>query len=327
MSDPQQPQSQPPPPARADEARPVVLVVDDSPDVHRLLRARLRSEELDLLSAENGTDGFKQAGGAQPALILLDLDMPGVNGFETLRLLKADRATMQIPVIVLSGATGTEDKVTAFELGAVDYVTKPFEFTELRVRLRSALKMHQLIKMLAEKAQLDGLTGLWNRRYFEERWAEEVSRTSRKPRALSVAFIDVDHFKSVNDTYGHPAGDAVLQALAKLLRRETRQSDLPCRYGGEEFVLIMPDTPPDDATNLCERIRAALEATVWPRHPERRITASFGVAGAVGMPSVAAEAWVEQADKCVYASKKGGRNRVTSVDLSSAKPRLAGEAA
>jgi len=301
------------PPAEA--ARPSVLTIDESPDVHRLLKARLRTEDLDILSAGSGREGLAVARNRAPSIILLELDMSGTDGFEVLRQLKEDKTAIDIPVIILSGRQSSQDKVTAFDLGAVDYITKPFDLTELRARLRSALRVQQLVQMLAQKAQIDGLTGLWNRACFDRRWAEEVSRVERHARSLSVAIIDIDHFKSVNDTFGHPAGDAVIQGLAKILARECRTTDVACRYGGEEFALIMPDTAPQDAVTVCERIRRALEDTSWSRHPERRITASFGVAGCAGSGAASPSAWLEAADKNLYASKKGGRNRITIGDV------------
>ena len=293
-----------------EEATPIVLVIDDSPDVHRLLKARLRHEELVLVTASSGSDGLQHAKGSRPAIILLDLDMPDMDGFEVLRRLKDDSATHEIPIIVLSGLQSAQDKVTAFDLGAVDYITKPFNLTELRVRVRSALRMHRLVQMLAQRAHIDGLTGLWNRAHFNRRWEEEVAGCTRHQRPLSMAMIDVDHFKSINDTYGHPAGDAVLQGIGRILARESRQSDIACRYGGEEFALIMPDTTADDAMIVCERFRATLEQTSWPRHPERTVTVSIGLAGSSQAGALSAEQWIEVADANMYAAKQGGRNRV-----------------
>jgi len=299
-----------------DDSNPGVLVIDDSPDVHRLLKARLRHEELDLRAATSGQGGIAAAKEGKPAIILLDLDMPDMDGFEVLRVLKNDPATVQIPVIVLSGLQSAQDKVTAFDLGAVDYITKPFNLTELRVRVRSALKMHRLVQMLGQLAQVDGLTGLWNGAHFEARWADEVAGCQRHGRALSLAMIDVDHFKSINDTYGHPAGDAVLQGMARIVQRECRQEDVACRYGGEEFALIMPDTRPADALVVCERMRNALAEVVWPRHPERSITVSVGLAGSGGAAcTVSAPEWVEAADRSLYSAKKTGLNRVVMVEL------------
>ena len=146
-----------------DGGTPVVLVIDDSQDVHRLLKARLKREELEIASAMSGEEGIALAKKGAPSIVLLDLDMPGMDGFETLRRFKEDSDLRGVPVIVLSGLQSPHDKVTAFDLGAVDYVTKPFELTELRVRVRSALRIQQLMTMLAQRAQVDGLTGLWNR--------------------------------------------------------------------------------------------------------------------------------------------------------------------
>lgn len=191
---------------RHEEAQPVALVIDDSVDVHRLLRARLKPEGLELVQALSGPEGLTLAVSKPPSVVLLDLDMPEMDGFEVLRNLKENPATQHVPVIVLSGLQSPQDKVTAFDLGAVDYVTKPFDLTELRVRVRAALRLSQLLTMLSQRAQIDGLTGLWNRAHFDKRWPDEVSGCVRHGRALSMAILDMDHFKSVNDTYGHRPG-------------------------------------------------------------------------------------------------------------------------
>jgi diguanylate cyclase (GGDEF)-like protein len=298
------------------KAHPDVLVVDDSPDVHRLLRARLRAEELNLHSALSGREGLELARSLLPALVLLDLEMPGMDGFEVIRRLKDDSSTHETPIIVLSGLQSPQDKVTAFDLGAVDYITKPFDLMELRVRVRSALRIHSLLEMLAQRANIDGLTGLWNRAHFDSRWVEEVAEAARYGRALSLVMIDIDHFKSLNDNYGHPAGDVVLEGFAQIMQSGHRQSDIPCRYGGEEFAIIMPGTRPADALALCERIRESLAHICWPRHPERSCTASFGIAGADGTVSTTATQWLEAADRALYQSKQNGRNRATLIDLS-----------
>ncbi len=311
--------------ANLPDAPPVVLLIDDSIDVHRLFNARLRQENVQLVLAQSGREGLEIARTKNPSLILLDLTMPVMDGFEVLRCLKEDPATMHTPVIVVSATQSSQDKVTAFELGAVDYITKPFDMTELRVRVRSALRMHSLLNMLAQRAQIDGLSGLWNRAYFDSRMAEEVSGACRTGNPLALAMLDVDHFKSVNDTYGHPAGDAVLQALSAMLRTEARQTDVACRYGGEEFALIMRDTTAADAQHLCDRIRMKLESMVWPRHPERTITCSIGVSGIHGTAVIAPQALVEAADQNLYAAKRGGRNRVVVSEVP-ARPTLRREA-
>lgn len=309
-----EPQSQP--------DRPLVLVIDDSIDVHRLLTARLRSEAIELRCFESGLAGLEAARAHVPSTILLDLNMEGMDGFEVLRALKDSPRTSGIPVIVLSGLSNAHDKVTAFDLGAHDYVTKPFEFVELRVRVRAALRLDNLLRILATRAQVDGLSGLWNRAYFDARWKEETATAARHARPLSLAVLDLDHFKSINDTFGHPAGDAVIEGFARLITASARSSDIACRYGGEEFCLIMPETAPEDAATLCERIRERLGQRAWPRHPERRVTASVGIAGASGASAVDAAGWIERADQALYTAKREGRDRVVVTDVSGG-PKLA----
>lgn len=303
------------PDPQPDDARPTVLVIDDSIDVHRLLKIKLRDEDIDLAHANDGAEGLELTRRLRPAAILLDMDMPGMDGLAVIRKLKSAEATQHIPVLVLSGLRRPEDKVAAFDLGASDYITKPFDLTELRVRLRATLKMHQLLVLLSQRAQLDGLTGLWNRSFFDSRWTQEHSRCQRHGHALSVAILDLDHFKKINDTRGHPVGDAVLTAVARILRRESRQSDCACRYGGEEFVLVMPDTNAVDALHLCERIRASIEETRFSGAEGMRVTASIGVAGAAGSCPVSAADWIHAADRNLYAAKNAGRNRTVSTEL------------
>ena len=305
------------------EVRPRVLIIDDSKDVHRLVAVRLRAEGLDFINAYSGEEGLEMAAAQSPAAILLDLEMPRMHGLTVLKDLKASAATQDIPVLVVSGNQMAQDKVKAFELGAVDYVTKPFEMTELRIRLRQALKMRQLIQMLAQRAQVDGLTGLWNRAFFNQRWKEEVDRSARHGHSLSVAMVDIDHFKSINDTYGHAAGDAALQGTARILQQSCRTHDLVCRYGGEEFVIVMPDTCPQDAAIVCDRMRLAIAAEDWPRHPARKVTASIGICGCTDAANKPADAIVETADANLYKAKNGGRNQIIWTDASIAPTGLA----
>ncbi|HMN41565.1 MAG TPA: diguanylate cyclase [Phycisphaerales bacterium] len=299
------------------ENKPVVLLVDDSVDVHRLLLARLRHEQVELIGTTKSCEAVDMAKRHKPATILLDVDMPGMDGFEVLRALKDDPATNNLPVIVLSAKAGSEDKVTAFDLGATDYVTKPFDLAELRARLRATLRLDHLLRLLAERADVDGLTGLGNRAAFNKRWAEKVAECKRYSTPLSLALLDVDFFKRINDTYGHPAGDQVLVELARMLQGECRSPDVACRYGGEEFALIMPNTRPQEAQVVAERVRDALASRVWPRHPDSPITASVGLVGTNGpCGETTPEAWLEAADHNLYAAKRSGRNRCIATELS-----------
>lgn len=300
------------------DSTPIVLLIDDSQFVHRILDARLRSESISLIGANDGQAGFNRAVTDQPALILLDLDMPVMDGYETLRALKDNPKTRDIPVIVLSGLNSSQDKVTAFDLGAVDFITKPFELTELRARVRSSLKMSALLRMLAQKAQIDGLSGLYNRAYFDDRLKEEYDRALRHGHSMSIAMIDLDHFKSINDTYGHPAGDTVISGIASIIQQQCRSIDIACRYGGEEFVLILPETTPDQAYALCQRIRERCELMSWSQHPSRAVTLSVGVVGTDDGSSVSCTpgAWVEMVDRNLYQAKQTGRNKVIASSTS-----------
>lgn len=290
------------------DEQPTVLLIDDSVEILRLLEVRLRTEDVNLITATNGMDGLRIALDRRPSLIMVDLDMPIMDGFETLRALKDDPRTLNIPVIVISGSDDTADKVAGFEIGAVDYVCKPFNMPELKARLRSALRIQQLMRMLEHSAQIDGLTGLCNRAYFDKRLSDEVAAHMRTGRPFSLVLCDLDHFKHLNDTHGHPAGDAALQGFARILMSSLRKADVACRYGGEEFGLILRETRAEQAVSLLERIRSTLEATRWPRHPEHRVTASFGVCdNPKGDPSLPAS-WIECADQALYQTKRLGRN-------------------
>ncbi len=298
------------------ETSATLLVIDDSPDIHRLIQARLRAEGWTIQSVATAQEGLAVAAETPPTLIVLDIDMPGVDGFEALRLLKANPATIQIPVIVVSASSSAQDKVMGLELGAVDYVAKPFDFSELRARIRVALRTQRLLDMLSRRAHIDGLTGLWNRRHFDARLAEHLAAAKRTGQPLSLALCDLDRFKAINDTFGHPAGDAVLQRFAAIVSDTLRESDIACRFGGEEFIVILPGADAEQAAAVMERVRLALAAERWPRHPERAVTASFGVV-LVGDRS-AADA-ISAADAALYRAKSGGRNR---VEIAGADPTL-----
>lgn len=308
------------------DPKPKLLLIDDSIDIHRQLAARLRYEHLELLSAHDGPSGITLAKAERPSCILLDLDMPGMDGFQVLRALKGEPATSETPVIILSGANGADDKVTAFDLGATDYVIKALgsagDVAELKARIRSVLRLERVMRMLSERAELDALTGLGNRASFNRRWAQAVAENARYGHPLTLLLLDVDHFKRVNDAFGHPAGDEVLSEFAKLVQACSRQTDIPCRYGGEEFALILTSTPPADAMIVAERIRTSLQEMTWRRHPDHKVTVSIGLAGTDGPPppETTAASWIESADKALYQAKHEGRNRVVQAGTLSTQP-------
>jgi len=305
------------------ESKPVVVLIDDSQDVHRLLTVRLRSEPIELKCFSNGAEALAAFEQLKPTLVLLDLDMPDMDGFAVLRAIKAMPGMANTPVLILSGLTGADDKVAAFDLGATDYVTKPFDMSELRARVRSALRMARLVRLLAERAEVDGLTGLANRAAFNRRWTQSVSEAQRYGKKLTLAVLDIDHFKKINDTYGHPAGDEVIQGFANTINSNIRESDTACRYGGEEFCVIMPETGPEEAKIMAERIREAMQECTWNKHPEHKVTVSIGLAGSDGNAAITPEVWLERADKALYNAKNAGRNRVVA-DAITTPVKLAG---
>lgn len=290
-----------------------VLVIDDSIDIHRLLKIRLRDQNVVLLSAMSGAEGLTTAKEEQPDLILLDIDMPGMNGFEVLAALKYDPGTVEIPTIFLSGSGESTDKVRGFDLGAVDYITKPFDIAELRARVTSTLRTRNLLKMLAQRAQLDGLTGLWNRVHLDEQLAAHINSSLRHNTPLSVILCDIDKFKNLNDSHGHPFGDFVLQEFAGIITATLRDSDIACRYGGEEFAMILPNTDIQEGYQAAERCRKNLESNIWPGHKDLVVTASFGVTSLDMVALKDSASVLSSVDNSMYASKHGGRNMVTQA--------------
>jgi two-component system cell cycle response regulator len=285
-----------------------ILVIDDSPDIHTLVKVRLGKEQVVIHCASDGASGLAEAREFRPDLILLDIDMPERDGFAVCADLKADSMTRDIPIIFLSGATSTKDKIRGLELGATDYVTKPFDPAELLARVRASLRTRELVELLSKKAMIDGLTGLWNRTYLDAHVTIELSSARRSDQPLSCIMADVDCFKSINDTYGHSFGDDVLRAIAAIFTQNCRVEDIVCRYGGEEFTILLPNTPLADAAALAERLRLAIEA--WPfvyRLDPVSVTCSLGVANlrASIPPSI-----LELADQALYCAKHSGRNRV-----------------
>ncbi|MFO0945440.1 MAG: diguanylate cyclase [Planctomycetota bacterium] len=288
-----------------------VLVVDDSVVIQRLVQARLRNDGFEVVACSNGQDGVATARTAHPDVILLDVDMPGMNGYETCKELKSDPSTSFIPVIFLTAHTRVDEKVKGLDLGAIDYVSKPFDPVELRARVRSAYRTKFLMDLLEEKAQIDGLTGLYNRAYFDARVLEEFERAKRNHHSLSIVITDVDRFKSVNDTYGHSFGDVVLGEVSESLRKLLDATDMVARYGGEEFVAVLPEKSIQDAGSFANRVRLKIEGLELEHNGVHvKITSSFGVASTAEVGFTSVKELVDCADKALYAAKQGGRNRV-----------------
>jgi diguanylate cyclase (GGDEF)-like protein len=298
-----------------------ILVIDDSPDIHTLVKARLGKDQFVVHCANDGPSGLSAAREFGPDLILLDIDMPQQDGFAVCADLKADPTTRNIPIIFLSGATSSKDKIRGLELGATDYVTKPFDHAELQARVRASLRTKELVELLAKKAMIDGLTGLWNRNYLDAHVTIELCSARRSDAPLSCIMADVDRFKSINDNYGHSFGDDVLRAIAGIFTAVCRTEDIVCRYGGEEFTILLPNTDLSFAAEIAERLRAAIEARpFFYRDRQIAVTCSFGVANLRDPipPSI-----LELADQALYSAKHSGRNRVeVCAEREPAEPQL-----
>jgi diguanylate cyclase (GGDEF)-like protein len=292
-----------------------VLIIDDSAAYRRLLESLLCAENIELVEAGDGISGLASVRQEPPDLILLDVNMPGWSGFETIRRLKDDTRTRAIPVIFMSSSCSTADKARGLDLGAVDFVDKPFDPVELRARVRVALRNKYLQDLLEQRANLDGLTGLGNRMALEERLTAEWSLCQRMGRPLSLLLADLDRFKSINDQHGHSAGDEILRRVAMALRNSVRACDFVARYGGEEFVVIAPDCGADGALSLAERFKDEV-ATLRVVFNERvvPVTTSVGVACAGDLALTVPSEILSQADRALYQAKAAGRNSVRAWD-------------
>ncbi len=286
-----------------------VLLIDDSPDALAIVEARLVKDDIKVVCAADGKSGLDAARRENPDLVLLDVDMPDMSGFDVCRKLKSDVELCMIPVIFLSGSGDAEDKVKGLNLGAVDYVTKPFDAFELRARVNAALRTKHMQDLLIEYAKIDPLTGLANRWGLMERLGQEWARIQRHGGTLSFIMGDIDNFKQVNDTHGHAVGDEVLRGVANVLVNRRRRTDLPVRYGGDEFAVLLPDESVQSAAALAERCREEIEnIRIRSGQNDVSVTASFGVADTTNISS--AEALIESADIALYRAKQKGRNRV-----------------
>jgi diguanylate cyclase (GGDEF)-like protein len=258
-----------------------ILVIDDSKPIHDLVRALLADEAVEIHSALDAEYGLARAASLRPDLILLDVDMPRMNGFDACRAAKADRATAGIPVVFLTSLSTTDEMVRGLELGAVDYVTKPFNRAELWARVRAALRTSHLVRLLETKALLDPLTGLGNRAMFERLMTAEVSRRGRFGNPLSCILVKVDDLAVMNGAHLASYDDRALQQVAELIAGVCRPEEVACRYGEREFVVIASHVSAEEALGLAGRLKAAVADARWTfQGVPVRVTASFAVADA-----------------------------------------------
>lgn len=300
-----------------------ILIIDDSKTARAQLRQTLERARLfrEYAEAGDGLEGFKKLLERPVDVILCDLEMPGMDGFRFLQMLATRPELENIPVIMLTGHEDPEAKVRVLGQGASDYVTKPFDPGELLARVKVQLKIKTLQDSLRESNQrlqelaaTDPLTGLANRRTLMAELEREFRRSQRNGAPLSLIMVDLDHFKKVNDNYGHQQGDRVLTALSSLLGSHLRQYDLASRFGGEEFALVLPETPADEAGKVAERIRRSVEKLRFDGSlAALRVTTSLGLATVPSNRIGNIEDLIREADDALYLAKHNGRNRLETA--------------
>lgn len=301
-----------------DFEKPVVLIVDDVPINIQVLAEALKSDYR-IRVASSGEDALRMAlRPPLPDLILLDVMMPDMDGYEVCRRLKDDPASQGIPVIFVTARDDAADEERGLQLGAIDYIAKPFRLPIVRARVRNHILLKQKNDMLERLALVDGLTGIPNRRNFDQRFAGEWRRASRDAQSLALVMADIDHFKQYNDHYGHGMGDTCLRRVARTLQNSlTRPADLVARYGGEEFIALLPETGLEGAREVAERMRQQVEALNLPHDyssTAKVITVSLGYA-AVALPagSQSPEWLLQKVDESLYLAKAQGRNCVSTA--------------
>jgi diguanylate cyclase (GGDEF)-like protein len=302
-----------------EERQPLILVADDEPINRKLLQRRLERENYVVLTAEDGQQAVELTKLHMPDLILLDVMMPIMDGLQACRVIKSDIQTRDISIIFLSARDETEVKVNGLALGANDYISKPFKAEELMARVSVALRLKRerdQLRVTAEEAHersmTDPLTGLYNRYGLQRALSREKAEARRYDRPLSCLMIDLDKFKAVNDTYGHPIGDLTIKQVSMILTEALRRSDIVFRYGGEEFLVLLPETDLSGALSLGEKIRTmALDRIFGSQERHFHLTLSVGAAELHADES--GNDMIARADMALYHAKETGRNRVETA--------------
>ena len=296
----------------------IILVADDSMVVRAVLRGQLEQDGHQVIEAVNGAQAIEAARERHPDVILLDVEMPVLDGYATLAQLKADDDLKDIPVVFLTGRVETADVVTGLRQGAHDYLRKPFEPSELMARVSAALRTKWLQDELQERnaeldrvSRIDMLTNIYNRRHLDEHQRQVISAARRHDRQVGVLMVDIDHFKLVNDEHGHLAGDAVLREVASRLQRAMRTEDALGRWGGEEFLAVLTDTPAEGVKVMAERLRQVIAATPFTLDDGSQIRVTVSVGHTSGTED--AETLVHRADDALYVAKAEGRDRVAAA--------------
>jgi diguanylate cyclase (GGDEF)-like protein len=304
-----------------------ILLVEDNKVQASLLKDCLEKSGYHVVCVGDGMSAFKAAKTHAVDIILLDRILPDMDGSEVCRWLKLDQSTRDTPIIMLTAKGAMSDRISGLEAGADDYLPKPFDDSELNVRIFARLrtktqqdelkkKNRQLEDMLTRVESLaimDPLTGIYNRRRFENILTNEFKRAARYQLPLTCMMIDIDNFKLINDAHGHQEGDAVIKEIARIIQTTIREVDTPARWGGEEFVVLSPNTSKDKARLAAERVRKAVAGHEFTRIETKKATISIGIAG-IPDPSIdSQDKMIHAADLAMYEAKKNGRNRVESA--------------
>ncbi|MBW1779594.1 MAG: diguanylate cyclase [Deltaproteobacteria bacterium] len=304
------------------EKRFPILIAEDNPVSRMLLEKTLIKAGYEVVSVKNGREVLESFNKRFFPIVITDWMMPGMDGLQLCRTIRKKVFPGYVFIFLLTARDSKDDMIAGLEAGADDYLTKPFNRAELFARLKTATRILELETSLREANEAirmlsitDTLTGCYNRAYMDEHLPKELKRAIRYGRPMSLILIDVDHFKAVNDTYGHLAGDQVLKRLVETINESIRGDvDWVARYGGEEFVVVFPETAFEKAKLLAERLRMEVSQRKIPfKEEEIRITASFGVAGFTSsrsMRDISYEAILSLADKSLYQAKEEGRNRI-----------------
>jgi diguanylate cyclase (GGDEF)-like protein len=290
-----------------------ILIIDDE-KANLIVLNRLLSSQYTVFTAKSGEEGLNMVASEKPDLILLDIILPGMDGFEVLKILKDSPETRSIQVIIITGLDNELDEEKGLLLGAVDYIPKPFKNAIVLARVGTHIQIGQHIRVIERLGLIDSLTNIPNRRCFDDRLDIEWRRAIREKKPISFMMMDVDKFKNYNDTYGHPQGDTLLRTIANIFAAAARRPmDLAARLGGEEFGVLLPDTAMEGALEVAEEIRSQVEAARMPTADGSTITTvtiSIGIAAQVPGEESTIAAFIAQADANLYTAKETGRNRV-----------------
>ncbi|MGN6715952.1 MAG: diguanylate cyclase [Candidatus Binatia bacterium] len=292
-----------------------VMVIEDHPDQRDLLAIVLQREGYKVITAANGIEALEKLTAEKVQIALSDIMMPKMDGFELIKRIRGNPTLKNIYLILITARIQEGDRVRGLDLGADDYITKPFSFSELLARIRVGSRVVQYQQHLEYQTQVDSLTGLFNRRAFENKVGEEFERSKRYHSPLSLLILDIDNFKLINDTYGHHGGDAALVKISETFREKTRQSDFPARYGGEEFVLVLPETDQENAVQAATKIHGAIRSSAFGTTARPfRLTVSIGVSSTSVKFYSDWRELLRDADHALYIAKGSGKDRIETCE-------------